>query len=325
MTIKIKKPEIIQKSIDNEWLHVFLVANPILAIVTKVIIENYGIKRENVLIISLRDTSLEILDYEFLKIQKEKYDRYFEKIFFDSPSGRKIQKHINKSNKEFIIYSGWAFREVNWLLKSNNCKGNIHIEEGQGAYMNYTPFSFDRLSFYEKIRMNWANKVIPTAQIPNLEGTGNCFRDDTKAYIGIDSNSFPLIPNSKRFTLEKIQIVKKYYKSKTSGNRIIGLTCSASRLPKKNDTKRMLQKLINYLPEGSLVKPHPSYTSSKEVFKDFINIFNDLNSKKIELCDASVILEIEMMYEPKIIIGPQSSLSIYTKLLGSKYEYIKLY
>ena len=191
--------------------------------------------------------------------------------------------------------------------------------------MKYTPYSFDRLSIYEKIRVNWTNKVLPSAQITHLEGTGLCYRDDTKAYIGIHNDSFPLIPNSKKFILEKIQVVKKYYKPKILGNRIIGLTCSASRLPKKNDTKRMLQKLINYLPESSLVKPHPSYTSSDEVYKEFTNIFNDINSKKIQLCSSNVILEIEMMYEQKTIIGPQSSLSRYTEVLESKYEYIELY
>lgn len=323
--MKLSKPEIIEKSINNNWLNVFLVPNPILAIITRIIIDNYNLKKENILIVSLRDTSLEIFDHNYLIIQKKKYDKYLEKIFFDSPSGRRVLRKINKTHKNFILFSGWAYREVNWLITKHNCKGHIHVEEGQSAYASYTEYKFDKLDLFERIRMNISNRIVPTAHIPHLEGTGLAFRDDAEAYIGIDERSFSLMPSSKRYILRDFKEVKKYYEPKILGKKIIGLTCSASRVPKKENMIKMLKKLIDHLPTNSLIKPHPSYTSSNEVFKEFTDIFNDLNSKKIELCDSTVMLEIEMMYEKKIIIGPQSSLSVYTESLGSEYKFIQLY
>ena len=87
----------------------------------------------------------------------------------------------------------------------------------------------------------------------------------------------------------------------------------------------MLQKLINHLPEDAIIKPHPSFMSTKKVFDEFLNVFNEINTKKIKLCSQDVIIELEMIYEKKHIIGPQSSLSIYAEKLGSKYDHIKLF
>ena len=125
-------PGIISESKDK-LLHVFFVASPILGIVSRTIIDNYKIRNKNVLIISFRDTPLILFNHKNLNVTSTKVDRYVEKLFFDSPGGRKVYKKIKLQNKEFIIYSGWAYREVNYLLRKKNCKGHIYIEEGQGS------------------------------------------------------------------------------------------------------------------------------------------------------------------------------------------------
>ena len=316
---KAESPQIIDKSISDNWLNVFLVANPTLAIVSRLIIDNYAIKKENVLIICIRNTSLEIFDHHELKIIPGRYDRYKEKLFFDSPSGRKILKKVKLLNKHFIIYAGGASREVNWLLKKKSCKGHVYIEEGQAAYFNYHLTSFNRISFAQKIKNNFRNRQTV------IDGEGFCFRDDVKACIGIDKKSFPKVPKSKKFILNNFNDIKKYYIPKILGVKTLGLTCSASRVHKKRDVKIMLQKLINHLPEDSIIKPHPSFTSTKKVYNEFLNVYNEINVKKIKLCRSDVIIELEMIHEKKHIIGPQSSLSIYAKKLGSKYDHIKLF
>ena len=50
-----------------------------------------------------------------------------------------------------------------------------------------------------------------------------------------------------------------------------------------------------------------------------------ITSGSIELCNDDVIIEIEMLYEPKILIGPLTSLSKYAEAFGSKFENIDLY
>ena len=323
--MSIVKPKSVDQSINDNWLNVFLVASPILAILTKMIIDNYNIKKENILIISFRNTSLEILDYEHLILKTGKYDRYMEKFFFDSPAGRKILKKIKSFDKKFILFTGNIWREKNWLVKHGLCKGHIYIEEGQGSYMNHRPFSFEKLTIFKKIKFNWTNRVIPSSHNLGQEGEGYCYRDDAKAFIGLSENSFPMAPKSKRFIVENFNSIKNHYKPKIIGNNIIGITSSASRHPKKEDIEDMLSKLISSLPKGSIIKPHPSFTTNNNIYNEFKDLFNKINNKHIRLCESNVILEIEMIYEKKQIFGPQSSLSIYTKMLGSKYEEINLF
>ena len=63
--INLNKAEVISELKTNKYLNVFIVASPILAIITRMIIENLNLDKENILIISLRDTSLEILPFNF--------------------------------------------------------------------------------------------------------------------------------------------------------------------------------------------------------------------------------------------------------------------
>ena len=80
--LNMNKAEVISELKTNKYLNVFLVASPILAIITRMIIESLNLDKENILIISLRNTSLEILPFNFLDIKPGNLDRYIEKIFF---------------------------------------------------------------------------------------------------------------------------------------------------------------------------------------------------------------------------------------------------
>jgi len=88
----------VSESKNKNWLNIFFVTSPIVAIITKMIIDYFKIDQDNILIISLRNTDLSILKYECIKIKPKKYDRYLEKLFFYSPSGEKILKKINQFN-----------------------------------------------------------------------------------------------------------------------------------------------------------------------------------------------------------------------------------
>ncbi len=317
--LNLNKAEVVSELKTNKYLNVFLVASPILAIITRMIIESLNLDKENILIISLRNTSLEILPFNFLEIKPGNFDRYIEKIFFASPSGRKIKKYISKSDKEFIIYSGWAYREVNWLLKSTKCAGHIYIEEGQGSFFNYVPYSRSNMSLLDKIKFNWRNRVNPN------DGEGFFFRNDALLYIGMSEGVYPKINETKKFLINNLHDIKKYYKPKLLGITQIGLTCSASRLPSIIDWETMLKKLIDVLPNNAFIKPHPSFTSSKKVFDKFKLIYEKLNDKNIKLCQNDINLELEMLYEKKRLIGPQSSIQRYAISLGSKYKKINLF
>lgn len=312
-------PRIIEESIEKKWLHVFMVASPILAIISRMIIEYYKLKKENILIVKMRNTSLEIFDHNCVEINPKKIDRYKEKLFFDSPAGKEILKRIKKIDKNFIVYAGGAWKEVNWLLKESLCKGHCYIEEGQASYRKMQPYDFKKINFWDKIKSNLKNRKLPS------DGLGPYFRNDYKACFGIKEGVYPKFERHKIFILKNLEEIKDYYKPKIQGFPILGLTCSASRLPLKSDWEEMILKLINKLPNGAMIKPHPSFTCNKEVEKEFRRIFNNSNNKDIELCSSDVIIEFEMMHEKKIIFGPQSSLSMYADLFGSDYNFIPLF
>ena len=87
----------------------------------------------------------------------------------------------------------------------------------------------------------------------------------------------------------------------------------------------MIKKLISKLPDGAIVKPHPSFTMNSKIFTEFRDLFYGITKNKFSLCDNDVILELEMLHEKKLIIGPQTSLSRYANQLGSKFQNIQLY
>ena len=58
--------------------------------------------------------------------------------------------------------------------------------------------------------------------------------------------------------------------------------------------------------------------------KDLTDVLNE-QYKNIELCDDSVILEIEMLFEKKELIGSITSLEVYANNLGSDFKKIELF
>ena len=175
------------------------------------------------------------------------------------------------------------------------------------------------MSLFDKIKFNISNRVNPNP------GQGFFFRDDALLYIGMSKGIYPKIDKTKKYIINNLNEIKKYYEPKLLGITQIGLTCSASRLPTYNDWEVMIQKLIKVLPQGSFIKPHPSFTCSAKVFTKFKLIFDNINNKNIKLCPSNINIELEMLYEKKNIIGPQSSLNIYALAFGSTYQKINLF
>ena len=87
----------------------------------------------------------------------------------------------------------------------------------------------------------------------------------------------------------------------------------------------MLEALVERMPEGGVIKLHPSFSSDIKKVNIMKSLLEVINPKNIKICDDDVIIEIEMLYDQKIIIGPLTSLSIYADAFGSNFEDIKLY
>ena len=53
--------------------------------------------------------------------------------------------------------------------------------------------------------------------------------------------------------------------------------------------------------------------------KKITRIFQTISPSNIQLCDNSTVIELEMLFEPKRLIGFQTSLSRYAEAFGSKF------
>ena len=304
---------LIEKFNSQDVISVFFVVNPLTAMISRLIIDQFELK--NILIVSFRNTSVELFKFKTIFVKEKRIDIYKKKLLFDSPSGRRILEAIEGN---FILFTPWAFRETNWLIKSKKCMGHFYIEEGQGSYRGYKPFDYRKLPFWILVKNNFKNRV------NNEDGTGYFYRNDNLGFIGLHPKSFPNINTTRKYFLKNKERLKKVYSPKTMGYTKIALSCAEGRLEDKN-WKGMIDKLIECLPMGGLIKLHPSFYVSDEKIEKIKEYLALKTNKRIELCDNNVILEIEMLYENKNLFGPQTSLSFYADYFGSNFIPIYLF
>ena len=240
--------------------------------------------------------------------------RICKRLFQYNLVSKKILKKI--SNRKFILFSSWAFSEVNSLISSKNCLGHSYIEEGQLSYSSYNPYDYNALKTHEKLLMNFKNRA------HSINGKSYFFRDDAALYIGISNKVFPNA-NKPILILDHNSINYKEYNLKLKGVTHIGLTCAVSRLI-NNNWEVMIEKLIKVLPDNSYISLHPSF-KVLGIEDQITNKINRLTRGSIKLCPDDTIIEIEMIFEKKILIGPDTSLSIYAKLFNSNFINISLY
>jgi hypothetical protein len=120
-------PEIILKSKQEKWLNVLFVNSPIISMISRMMIDSYCLESKNILLISFRNTDTKILSLNSININYQRNERLLDKLLYTSIKGNQILKEIKKHKKNFLLFASSSFREVNWLLKNNNCKGHIYI------------------------------------------------------------------------------------------------------------------------------------------------------------------------------------------------------
>ena len=313
MSFKIIIPNIIRRAKENGSTHIFFVNSPITTMVTKLIIENYKLDSEKILIVSIRNTKTSILDYLTINLRKNFLDRVIYKLFNYNLYGKRILNSFRTKNKNFIIYSAWFYPEVQDSINSSKCIGHIYLEEGQLSYSSIKPIS--------KKEMSNQNKSTVYKE-PHLRK--NYFLNTAKAYIGIFPNVFPQISKEKKFILNNHDELLKFYKPRLIGIKNIGLTCAERRI-RGNDWRIMIDRLLANMPEGGVIKLHPSFSLST-IKNDSIKKYTELKSNnKVTICSMEIFIEIEMIKEAKNLIGPLTSLKKYALLLESSFQEIKLY
>ena len=319
MTIKIVKltPEIISKAQLNDWDFVFLINNPVTAIISKMIIEAYGIAQENVVAVSVRKTDTSLIDMHAIDPGVRWSDRILIKLFGDFPISRRVLRPLNRKKKKFILFTAWAYGESNStpcigrLLSSEYCQDLCYIEEGQAAYrhINIGP-----------------NKNKKKAYSDDEERRNNeeMYKFDSPGFFGILPEAFPLIPKDKRFILSNYGDIKKYYRPLLQEVKIIALTCAERRL-QTNQWEAMLQKLVDMMPDGGVIKLHPSFSFDRDKRRKMELLLSKIAPQSIQLCPDDAIIELEMLHGKKTLVGPLTSVKKYAEAFGSTFKDVELY
>jgi len=316
-------PDVLVDAKDNALLHVFLINGPVSLIVSRMIIDTYGIKETNIFISCTRKTDTSIINPLPFMPNNYWYDRYFEKILSINLNGFRILNKILGKKQNFILYTAWAELGTETIIASKYCKGHIYLEEGQMAYWKIKPFRYTKNFIISRMMKN-IYLLLTNTYVRFAEDHEKHYRDDAQAFVGITSNAFPTIAKEKRYILDNYTILKKYYKPKLLGVKTIGLTCAERRL-QPNQWESMLKILVKRMPKGGAIKLHPSFSIDKKKVDILKSLLEGINSTNIRICDDDVIIEIEMLYEYKKLIGPLTSLSIYADVFGSKFENIDFY
>ena len=307
--------------------HIFVLTNPLVVFISKLIIEKYKIPEERIILISYRNTNSDLIRGKIQNIKLSFFDKLFRKFFLFSLYGYRLRRILEKESTDFIFYCDWDNRDVIELINSKKCLGQAYIEEGQSSFNNFNIYKFKKNRFSQWLRLRrWKRSSdIKEKLCLDVHSFNEFYNDLAFAYFTISNNSFPLVDKNKKVLLKDFSIVKKFYKPYLIGIKNIGIMCSPRRL-KENNWNFAIRNLVNSLPDNSFIKLHPEfYTNNKliEKFSKILDIYK--GQKKINICNSSTIIEAEMLFEEKILFGPLTSLEKYAIEFGSKFNKISIY
>ena len=305
-----EKPPSIDFAKNNNYLHVFFVNNPIVKVLTRLIVASYGLNPSDVLCVMVRGTDTKLIPYESVEMLDSMVNRVSMKLFASSLSGIAIRRQLERRNRKFLVYASWMYAEIEKVVESKLCLGHIYLEEGQQTYYlskSYTPNKSN----------NWKTRK------ENIQrGDINYyFRSDAVAYISLTKESFPLVDKRKVFLLNNIGSLTKEYKGSLKGVFNIGVFPAPRRIPRENLIDAV-ELFFNAMGSGA-VKLHPGFEADKKMKHYVCDLFRDHTENRLYVCHEDVILELEMLTESKCFYGTRSSVSRYAEIFGSKYVFLE--
>ena len=310
---------------DMECKHVFIIGSPIVLFISRIIIDKYKIPERNIYLVRLRNLDMQLIKADIIDIKLSFFDKVFRKIFLFSLYGIRLRRAIEKKCGKFVLYFDWDNRVNVEILNSSKCIAHAYIEEGQTAFNNL-PLYFlkkDRISQWLRLRRWKKSSDLMLKKCSDQSTFNDYFNSKAFAFFTLFQDAFPLIDKSKIVYLNDFKLVKKYYKPQLLGKTYIGLMCSPRRL--KTDWSNTIKKLVNALPNKAVIKLHPEFYSDNVLYKKFVNILECNNTKQLTICNQKIIVEAEMLFEKKFLIGPLTSLEKYAKLFGSNFKRIEIY
>lgn len=325
------------KAVEKDWLHVFLVNNPITVLVARLIIDFFKISQSNIMIVSIRNTDTKILSDSPVYARINFMDKILIKFLNLKPLSNKLLSKIEKKGKHFLLYSSWAFDEkqintsgistisshpsLEKLLNSKLCKGHSYIEEGQASYRPSNPYLPEMKKIYNK---KYVQNIKNFIDDEDRLKARLYYRSDALAFFGLLDDVFPKAEIEKKIIFSNYEDLKKYYQPQLKGIESIGITCATRRISEEK-WERMLALLIENINGRGAIKLHPSFVNEEAKRNKIELLFKKLAPSSIHLCNDDVNIELEMLYESKKLIGSRTSLKKYAEEFGSKFLEVDLY
>tara|TARA_X000000950_G_scaffold204072_1_gene245692 strand:+ start:32834 stop:33850 length:1017 start_codon:yes stop_codon:yes gene_type:complete len=328
---------VFKKAVDDDFLHVFLVNNPITVLVVRLIIDYFKIDQSNIMIVSIRNTNTEILSSNPIYNRINFIDKVFIKVLNLKPLSNRILAEIEKKGKHFLLYSSWAYDEkqtntsgisaisshpsIENLINSKLCMGHSYIEEGQASYRSSKPYLPSKKNFYHQ---KYLEKIKNFANDEDRQEARLYYRNDALAFFGLLEDVFPKVEIEKKIIFSNYEDLKKYYRPQLKGIESIGITCAIRRIT-EDKWEHMLSVLIENINGRGAIKLHPSFVNEEAKRNKLEALFKKLAPSSIHLCNDDVNIELEMLYEPKKLVGSRTSLKKYAEAFGSKFLEVDLY
>lgn len=309
---------------DKKLNHVFFINNHIVLLISKLIIEKYDIKKENIFILSLRNTSTSLINGKSINIKRNLIlEKILKKFFLIDLFGLSIKKNLEKLNNKFVLYTPWDIDEVMPILKSKFCLGHCYLEEGQMSFN--ISYEYEYCKTYREERLRLKEKRISNSQkVGDLTVFKKYFNDSSTKYFAISEDAFPFINKRKKVIFKNFESIKKTYKPALIGIKNLGIFCSPRRFEKKR-LEEVLLRLCNYLPLNSCLKLHPEMYMDNFYLKNISLLLNKIDRSDILICESNIIIEAEMLFEKKNLFGPLTSLINYAEMLGSTFKKVNIY
>lgn len=304
-----RQPQILAQDEQVEQLHVFFLHSPIALIMSLMIIDAFHIPPNKILGIRQRDADTSLVHFEVEPLLLKGYDRYFNRLSGRHLAALRLRRRLESAKKRFVVYAAWYYSEIEEMARSSFCDGVIIYEEGQLSFhagKSYTDCLLNTWRF-RKRRLKSGT-------------TDFWFREDAAAYIAISAEAFPSVPDDCRYVLENFEAAADRYKPLLCGVKSIGLLPAPRRLS-KDGFWHALELLVNTISGEGVIRLHPGYKFEKYYsLADFENFILRASGGRISLCPEEAIIELEMMFEAKVLYGAQTSLKHYASKFGSQFR-----
>jgi hypothetical protein len=267
---------------------------------SRMIISAEDLNREDVIFVELRNQVIVDQCRQKFQVNHTFFSRCFRKFIGRDLEGLKIRRNIELMAENFTVYAHWDCPEALELYKSQFCKTKCYFEEGFLTYNNSL-----------KLEECW----IGNNKQSTLNDSKRRYDLSASFFFGWTKESFPLAPSGRRVILTNFEDALTGYRSGLSSNDSIGLL---PRRLKRSHLLAALDRLVDNMDGPGKIKIHPEdYGNAKlklAVIK-YLNTKTDL----ISLAPMDLIIELELLIQPRKVIGWRSSSSLYTHLFGSTY------